>query len=108
MSGKNIGSAFDDLLKEEGIEQEARSIALKRVLAYQIAQAMKEQHISKNSMAKRMETSRTQVERLLDPTNASIQLDTLERAANIVGRRLVIDLEPSPHKSSPSLPPNAR
>ena len=93
MSSKNIGSAFDEFLKEEGIFEEAHSVAVKRVLAYQIAQAMKEQHISKNSMAKRMETSRTQVERLLDPRNASIQLDTIERAAKVVGRRLVIELE---------------
>jgi antitoxin HicB len=66
---------------------------VKRVLAWQIAQAMKEQRISKTKMAERMKTSRTQIERLLDPTNNSVQLDTLQRAAHIVGRRLVIALE---------------
>ena len=66
---------------------------MKRVLAWQIAQAMKEQRISKTKMAERMKTSRTQIERLLDPTNNSVQLDTLQRAAHIVGRRLVIALE---------------
>lgn len=94
MSSKNIGSSFDDLLKEEGIYEETRDIAMKRVLAWQIAQAMKEQHISKSKMAERMNTSRTQIERLLDPKNTSVQLDTLQRAAGIVGHRLVIVLEP--------------
>ena len=91
---KHIGSSFDDFLKEDGIYEEAHSIAVKRVLAWQIAQAMKEQHISKRKMAERMRTSRTQVERLLDPENNSVQLDTIQRAAAIVGRRLVIELEP--------------
>ena len=91
---KHIGSSFDDFLKEDGIYEEAHSIAAKRVLAWQIAQAMKEQHISKSKMAERMKTSRTQVERLLDPENNSVQLDTIQRAAAVVGRRLVIELEP--------------
>lgn len=91
---KHIGSSFDDFLKEDGIYEEAHSIAIKRVLAWQIAQAMKEQHITKSKMAERMQTSRTQVERLLDPENNSVQLDTIQRAARVVGRRLVIELEP--------------
>jgi antitoxin HicB len=91
---KHIGSSFDDFLKEDGIYEKAHSIAIKRVLAWQIAQAMKEQHISKSKMAERMKTSRTQVERLLDPENNSVQLDTIQRAAAVVGRRLVIELEP--------------
>jgi antitoxin HicB len=93
MSKKNIGSSFDDLLKEDGIYEETHDLAVKRVLAWQIAQAMKEQHISKTKMAERMNTSRTQIERLLDPKNNSVQLDTLQRAARIVGRRLVVALE---------------
>ena len=88
-----IGSSFDDFLKEDGIYEETHDIAVKRVLAWQIAQAMKDQHISKTKMAERMKTSRTQIERLLDPKNNSVQLDTLQRAAHIVGRRLVIQLE---------------
>jgi antitoxin HicB len=91
---KHIGSSFDDFLKEDGIYEESHSIAIKRVLAWQIAQAMKEQHITKSKMAERMKTSRTQVERLLDPENNSVQLDTIRRAARVVGRRLVIELEP--------------
>ena len=91
---KHIGSSFDDFLKEDGIYEEAHSIAIKRVLAWQIAQAMKEQRISKRKMAELMHTSRTQVERLLDPENNSVQLNTIQRAAGIVGRRLVIELEP--------------
>jgi transcriptional regulator with XRE-family HTH domain len=67
---------------------------MKRVLVWQIAQAMKEQRISKSKMAERMNTSRTQIERLLDPKNSRVQLDTLQRAAAIVGHRLVIALEP--------------
>jgi predicted XRE-type DNA-binding protein len=94
MSSKNIGSSFDDLLKEEGIYEGTRDIAMKRVLVWQIAQAMKEQRISKSKMAERMNTSRTQIERLLDPKNSRVQLDTLQRAAAIVGHRLVIALEP--------------
>jgi antitoxin HicB len=91
---KHIGSSFDDFLKEDGIYEEAHSIAIKRVLAWQIAQAMKEQHISKRKMAELMHTSRTQIERLLDPENNSVQLNTIQRAAGIVGRRLVMELEP--------------
>lgn len=91
---RHIGSSFGDFLKEDGIYEEAHSIAIKRVLAWQIAQAMKEQHITKSKMAERMHTSRTQVERLLDPKNNSVQLDTIQRAAGVVGRRLVIELEP--------------
>ena len=71
---RRIGSSFDDFLKEDGIYEEAHGIAAKRVLAWQIAQAMKEQHITKSKMAERMRTSRTQVERLLDPENNKIQL----------------------------------
>jgi len=93
MSKKNIGSSFDDFLKEDGIFEETHDLAMKRVLAWQIAQAMKEQRISKSKMAERMNTSRTQIERLLDPNNNSVQLNTLQRAAHIVGRRLVIALE---------------
>lgn len=94
MSGKSIGSSFDDFLREGGIYEETQNIAVKRVLAWQIAQAMKENGISKNQMAQRMHTSRTQIDRLLDPDNNTVQLDTIQRAASVVGRRLVIALEP--------------
>jgi len=94
MSNKHIGSSFDDFLKEEGIYDEVDAVATTRVIAWQIQQAMKEKHVTKLQMAQRMHTSRTQVDRLLDPHNTSIQVDTLQRAASAVGRKLVISLEP--------------
>ena len=94
MSNKYIGSSVDGFLKEDGIYEETRDVAIKRVLAWQIKQAMKQKRISKREMAQRMKTSRSQVDRLLDPDNMSVQLNTLQRAAGIVGQRLVIGLEP--------------
>ncbi len=98
MKSKRIGSSFDDFLKEEGIYEEATGHAIKRVIAWQLAKAMKEKKISKAEMARRLKTSRTQVARFLDPENCSVQLDTMQKAAAIVGKRLVIRLEdvPSP------------
>ncbi len=92
MSNKHIGSSFDDYLKDEGIREEATAHAIKRVLAWQIEQAMTEQGISKSAMAKRMNTSRAQLDRLLDPENDKVQLDTVQRAAAAVGRTLYLEL----------------
>jgi antitoxin HicB len=92
MTSNNIGSSFDDFLNEEGIREEAAAHAIKRVLAWQIEQAMNEQRISKSEMAKRMKTSRAQLDRLLDPENDKVQLDTVQRAAAAVGRKLHLDL----------------
>lgn len=92
MSNKHIGSSFDDFLEEEGIKEEVTVYAVKRVLAWQIQQAMETEGISKSAMARRMNTSRTQLERLLDPANASVQLDTIQRAATAVGRKLHLEL----------------
>lgn len=89
---KHIGSSLEDFLQEEGQLEEARQIAAKRVLAWQLQQAMESQHLSKVEMAKRMQTSRSQLDRLLDPDNDKVQLDTLNRAAAIVGKRLKIEL----------------
>ena len=86
------GSFFDDFLKEEGILEETHATAIKRVIAWQIAQAMQEQSLTKVEMARRMKTSRPQLDRLLDPNNGSVTLDTLTRAAAIVGRTLRIEL----------------
>lgn len=94
MSNKNIGSSLDDFLHEDGIYDHAHNVALKRIIAFQISEAMKERHISKNKMAKLMHTSRTQVDRFLDPENTSVQLNTIQKAATVVGRRVVIALEP--------------
>ncbi len=88
----HFGSSFDDWLKEQGIYEEVTAHAIKRVLAWQIEQAMKAQKISKDEMARRMHTSRTQLERLLDPSNDKVQLDTVQRAATAVGRTLKFEL----------------
>jgi len=79
MSKRNIDSSFDDLLKEDGIYEETRDIAMKRVIAGQIGDTMKEQHISKSKLAVQMKTSRSQVDQLLDPQNNSVQFDALQR-----------------------------
>jgi antitoxin HicB len=87
-----IGSGFGDFLKEEGIYEQVTAHAIKRVLAWQIEQAMKTQGLTKVEMAKRMQTSRAQLDRLLDPNNDKVQLDTIQRAAVAVGRKLLLEL----------------
>ena len=91
MSGKSMGSSIDDFLREEGIFEEARAQAVKEVVAWQLAEAMREKKISKARMAAMLKTSRTQVDRLLDPTN-DVTLSSLQRAAAIVRRRISIEL----------------
>ena len=86
------GSSFAEFLNKEGLHQAATAHAMKRVLAWQIEQAMKAQGITKVAMAKRMGTSRAHLDRLLDPTNDKVQLDTIQRAATAVGRRLHLEL----------------
>jgi predicted XRE-type DNA-binding protein len=92
MDKRNIGSDFDDFLRDEGILEEADAVATKRVIAYQIAQEMEKANISQSELARRMNTSRSSVERLLDPANLSVTLVTLERAASAVGKRLTVQL----------------
>jgi predicted XRE-type DNA-binding protein len=92
MTNPRIGSSFDSFLEENGMREEIESLAQKRVFAWQIEQVMKEAGISKVEMAERMQTSRTQVDRLLDPDNDRVQLDTLLRAARAVGRNLKLEL----------------
>lgn len=91
MNRKHMGSSIDDFLKEEGIFEEAQAQAIKEVVAWQLARAMKKKRISKSRMATMLKTSRTQVDRLLDPEN-DITLSSLQRAAAIVGRRVLIEL----------------
>jgi predicted XRE-type DNA-binding protein len=91
MSKKHMGSSIDDFLKEEGIFEEAQAHAIKEVVAWQLAEAMRKKKISKNRMATLLKTSRTQVDRLLDPKN-DITLRSLQRAAAMVGRRVMIEL----------------
>ena len=91
MSKRHIGSSIDDFLKDEGIFEEAQAQAIKEVVAWQLANAMKKKNMSKKKMAALLKTSRTQVDRLLDARN-DITLSSLQRAAAIVGRRVLIEL----------------
>ena len=91
MSQENIGSSIDDFLKEEGIFEEAQTQAVKEVVAWQLAEAMKKEKISKRRMAALLKTSRSQVSRILDP-KCDITLGTLQRAAAVVGCRVTIEL----------------
>jgi antitoxin HicB len=91
MSKKRMGSSIDDFLKKEGIFEEAQAQAVKEVVAWQLAEAMKKRKISKSKMVALLKTSRTQVDRLLDPRN-DITLSSLQRAAAMVGRRVSIEL----------------
>lgn len=88
----HIGSSLDDFLAEEGILERVNARALKRVIAWQLSQAMDAKQLTKTEMSERMGTSRTAVDRLLDPANGSVTLLTLERAASAVGKRLRIEL----------------
>jgi antitoxin HicB len=87
-----IGSSFDDFLKKEGIYEEVTARAITRVIARQLDALMQDQGLSKSSLAKRMKTSRAQLDRLLDPDNESVTLGTLTRAAQAVGRHLRMEL----------------
>lgn len=91
MSRKHMGSTVDDFLKEEGIFEETQALAIKEVIAWQLAEAMKEKKISKNRLATLLKTSRTQVDRLLSAKD-DITLSSLQRAAAMLGRRVTIDL----------------
>jgi hypothetical protein len=86
------GSTFDSFLEEEGFLDEVEATAIKRVIAWQLAEAMKAGHISKKAMAGRMGTSRSQLDRLLDPKNSAVHLETIARAARAVGKRLRIEM----------------
>ncbi len=87
-----IGSDFDEFLKGEGLYEEVTAGAVKRVLTQQITEAMKAADITKSEMARRMHTSRSQLDRLLDPANTKIRLDTLFKAARAVGREVRLEL----------------
>lgn len=92
MNKEHLGSSLDDFLAEEGLLAEAEAVAVKRVLAFQLAQLMAAQQVSKAEMARRMKTSRTAVNRLLDPDSEAATLTTLEKAAAALGRRLHVEL----------------
>ena len=89
---KNIGSSLDDFLHEEGIYEEANNVAIKRVLAYQLQQLMEKENLTKAEFAERMETSRSSLDRLLDPDNESVTLETLKKAAGVFNQKIEIRL----------------
>jgi antitoxin HicB len=91
MSKKHLGSGIDDFMKKEGVFEEAQAEAIKEVIAWQLAKAMRKKKISKNRMASLLKTSRTQVDRLLSTTD-DVTLSSLQRAAAIVGHRISIQL----------------
>lgn len=90
MKRSNVGSSFDDFLAGEGLLAKVEARAIKHVVAWELRQALKKLHLSKAKLAKRMQTSRTAVNRLLDPQNASMTLDGLTRAAHAVGKRVEV------------------
>ncbi|UTC67225.1 MULTISPECIES: helix-turn-helix transcriptional regulator [unclassified Treponema] len=93
MNEKYIGSSFEDFLEEENIEVEVRNEAIKRLISYNLLNEMKAQNINKTEMAKKMNTSRAALDRLLNPKNDSVTLATLTRAANVLGKKLVLQLQ---------------
>jgi len=93
MATKNVGSNFDEFLEEEGILEEVTAVAVKRLIAFQLAEKMSEKNLSKSELARRMETSRSALDRLLDPDNSSVTLQTLQSAVQALGGRLNVELE---------------
>ena len=89
---KHRGSSLDSFLEEEGVLEEFQAKAIKEVIAWQLGEAMKERKLSKRKLAELMHTSRTQVDRVLDPTDGNVTLETLQRAAEVVGRRVQLAL----------------
>jgi DNA-binding Xre family transcriptional regulator len=89
---KHRGSTLDEFLTQERVFEKFQAKAIKEVVAWQLAEAMRERKLSKNQLAKQMHTSRTQVDRVLDPEAGNVTLETLQRAAELVGRRVKIEL----------------
>ncbi len=89
---KHAGSSLDDLLREEGVLEEFQAIAIKEVIAWQLQNAMIEMKLSKRKLALLMKTSRTQVDRVLDPTDGNVTIATLQRAASVIGRKVSVAL----------------
>ncbi len=87
-----IGSSLDDIFEEEGTLEEINLIATKRIIAWRISEAMNKKNLNKTAMAAKMGTSRSSLDRLLDPNNTSVTLDTIERAAKVVGKRVKLEL----------------
>jgi DNA-binding Xre family transcriptional regulator len=92
MKHKNIGASFDRFLDAEGIREQVEDIAIKRVIAFQIQAEMEKKHLTRTELAKKMHTSRSSLNRLLDPEDESITFKTLKKAANVLEKKLVIQL----------------
>ena len=92
MNTQHIGTELDDFLSEEDLLADAETTAVKRVIAYQLTRFMEENELSKTAMARRMQTSRSALDRLLDPANPSVTLQTMDRAARALGKKLRIEL----------------
>jgi len=91
-SNKHRGSSIDDFLREEGVFHEFQARAVKEVIAWQLEQAMRARRLSKRRLAIMMKTSRTQIDRVLDPANGNVTIETLQRAAAILGRKVQVEL----------------
>jgi DNA-binding phage protein len=96
MKNEHIGSSFEDFLREEGIYEEVEAGAIKKVVACMIEQSMLESRVSKSEMARRMGTSRTQLDRLLDPAYQSVTLATIAKAASALGKKISISIADLP------------
>jgi len=92
MNNTAIGSSFDDFLEEEGIKEEVENGSIKKLIAYEMQEKIKNEHLTKTELAQQLETSRAAVNRLLDPYNDSITLLTLKKAASILGKKIKLEL----------------
>lgn len=90
VKNKNVGTTLEDFLKEEGRLEDARAVAIKRVVAWELLDAMKRQKITKVELARRLKTSRTQVERILDPANDKVTLLSIAKAASALNKKLIL------------------
>ena len=93
MNDLYVGSAFDSFLEEENIYSEVKNESIKRMISYNLIDEMKKQNINKTEMAKKMATSRAALDRLLNPNNDSVTLATLTKAANVLGKKLILQLQ---------------
>lgn len=89
---EHTGSSFDSFLEEEGIRTEVEAVAIKRVVVWQLARAMQKKKKTKRALAKELHTSRSQLDRLLDPENITVSLSTISRAAKALGKRVIIHI----------------
>ena len=92
MKHKNIGDSFDSFLKYEGILEQVENVAIKRIIAFQLQEEIKKKKITKAKLARQMKTSRSSLDRLLDPENEAVTFKTLKKAASVLGKRLIVQL----------------